>query len=112
MIHVYGADLMDGTPIYDLKPYVRYADSYPEARSGFVDERTWEPLEVEIPVDLTSCFSSEELSGLREVLSFDPRPQYHDDSTRIYGMPYAGYDVRFRVCEGKLSVVGLEKLPM
>lgn len=112
VIHVYGADLMDGTPIYDLKPYVRYADSYPEARSGFVDERIWEPLEVEIPVDLTSCFSSEELSGLREVLSFDPRPQYHDDSTRIYGMPYAGYDVRFRVCEGKLSVVGLEKLPM
>lgn len=109
IIHVQGADLMDGTPIYDVKPYVRYADSYPEARSGFVDTTKWEKLEVEIPQDVEVCFSDEELQGLREVLSLDPRPQYHDDAERIYGMPYAGRDVRFRVAEGKVWVVGLRK---
>lgn len=109
IIHVQGADLMDGTPIYDVKPYVRYADSYPEARSGFVDKTEWEKLEVEIPQEVEACFSDEELQGLREVLALDPRPQYHDDAERVYGMPYAGRDVRFRVTEGKVWVVGLKK---
>lgn len=109
IIHVQGADLMDGTPIYDVKPYVRYADSYPEARSGFVDKTEWEKLEVEIPQEVEVCFSDEELQGLMEVLALDPRPQYHDDAERVYGMPYAGRDVRFRVAEGKVWVVGLKK---
>ncbi len=106
VIHVQGADLMDGTPIYDVKPYVRYADSYPDAKSGFVDKNEWDNLEVEIPQEVASCFSEEELQGLREVLSLDPRPQYHNEASRIYGMPYAGRDIRFRVAEGRVLVIG------
>ena len=109
VIYVGGADLMDGTPIYDVKPYVRYADSYPEARSGFVDENEWKPLAVEIPEEVESCFQEADRAGLREVLAQDPRPRYHDDPDRIYGMPYAGYDVRFRVGNGKVVVVGVLK---
>lgn len=106
VIHVQGSDLMDGTPIYDVKPYVRYADSYPDAKSGFVDKNEWDNLEVEIPQEVASCFSEEELQGLREVLSLDPRPQYHNEAARIYGMPYAGRDIRFRVAEGRVWVIG------
>ena len=108
VIHVQGADLMDGTPIYDIKPYVRYADAHPEARSGFVDQKEWERLEVVIGPEQAARFSDDELSGLLEVLSFDPRPQYHNDAERIYGMPYAGRDVRFRVKDGKLIVVSID----
>ena len=104
VIHVQGADLMDGTPIYDLKPYVGYADCHPEARSGFVDTTEWQPLQVTIPDQLASLFSEEELAGLREVLAQDPRPRYHDDPDRVYGMPFAGRDVRFRV-SNKIVVV-------
>lgn len=110
VIHVEGADLMDGTPIFDVKPYVAYADAHPDARSGFVDKKKWEKLEVEIPADCTALFSDDELQGLRGVLAQDPRPQYHDDPTRIYGMPYAGRDVRFRVAGGRATVVEAKKL--
>lgn len=105
VIHVRGADLMDGTPIYDVKPYVSYADSRPEARNGFVDDVEWKPLTVEIPADIAKQFTPQELEGLREVLSFDPRPQYHADASRVYGMPFAGRDVRFRVEDRRLVVV-------
>ena len=105
VIHVLGADLMDGTPIYDIKPYVAYADAHPEARSGFVDEHQWQPLRVTIPDDVASQFSAEELRALREVLSHDPRPRYHDDPERIYGMPFAGRDVKFQVTDGVLFVL-------
>lgn len=107
VIHVRGADLMDGTPIYDLKPYVVYADSHPEARSGFVDERQWEPLEVDVPAELAAQFTAQELSGLRQVLALDPRPRYHDDGSRVYGMPYAGRDVHFRVEGKKLHILDI-----
>lgn len=100
VIHVLGADLMDGTPIYDVKPYVAYADAHPEARSGFVDEHQWNPLRVTIPDDVARQFSAEELCALREVLSCDPRPRFHDDPQRVYGMPFAGRDVKFRVLAG------------
>ena len=105
VIYVRGADLMDGTPIYDIKPYVAYADAHPEARSGFVDEHQWQPLRVTIPDDVASQFSAEELRALREVLSHDPRPRYHDDPERIYGMPFAGRDVKFQVTDGVLFVL-------
>ena len=105
VVHVLGADLMDGTPIYDVKPYVAYADAHPEARSGFVDQREWKPLEVTIPEEATKCFSPEELEGLKAVLAQDPRPRYHDNPQRVYGMPFAGHDVRFRVADGVLHVV-------
>lgn len=106
VIHVTGADLMDGTPIYDIKPYVTYADSHPEARSGFVDEREWQPLKVEIPDHVARLFDADELRGLQEVLAQDPRPQYHDDPQRIYGMPFGGHDVKFRVDGDTVYVVG------
>ena len=109
VIHVAGADLMDGTPIYDIKPYVVYADSRPDARSGFVDQVHWEPLVVEIPAALASLYSEEELKGLRQVLSQDPRPRYHHDENRVYGMPFGGRDVRFQVKENVLKVVEITK---
>ena len=79
VIHVLGADLMDGTPIYDIKPYVTYADSHPEARSGFVDSRATRRLNVIITDKLAAPFSADELSALRKVLELDPRPQYHSN---------------------------------
>lgn len=105
VIHVAGADLMDGTPIYDIKPYVAYTDAHPSARNGFVDEFEWKPLQVAMGDDLASLFSVTERQALLEVLAQDPRPQYHNDPERIYGMPFAGRDVRFRVAEGVVEVV-------
>ena len=101
---VLGADLMDGTPIYDIKPYIPYADAHPDARGGFTDNNDWKPLEVIIPEDIANTFSPTELSSLRGVLSQDPRPQYHNDPNRIYGMPFAGRDVKFKV-EGNILTV-------
>ena len=109
VIHVRGADLMDGTPIYDIKPYVAYADSHPEAISGFVDKKVWKPLLVEIPQTLSKHFTENELAGLKQVLSQDPRPRYHDDAERIYGMPFAGWDVRFRVADSVVTVVEVHR---
>ena len=110
VIHVRGADLMDGTPIYDIKPYVAYADSHPDARSGFVDKTEWKPLQVDIPQEVRRLFSEEELKGLQQVLSQDPRPRYHDDAERVYGMPFAGRDVRFRVGDGVVTVVEANRI--
>ena len=104
VIHVLGADLMDGTPIYDVKPYIAYADAHPDARSGFVDQRSWQPLQVDIPDAVARHLSADELLALRELLAQDPRPRYHDDPDRLYGMPYAGHDVRFRVSNGTVTV--------
>ena len=103
VIHVSGADLMDGTPIYDIKPYVTYADSHPEARSGFVDQVAWQPLRVEMPESLSELFSADEMNALRQLLEQDPRPSYHDDE-RTYGLRFAGRDVHFHVSEGALFV--------
>ena len=105
VIHVLGADLMDCTPIYDIKPYVTYADSHPEARSGFVDQTEWRELEVVIPQAMAVHFTPEELSALRGLLALDPRPRYHNDAGRIYGMPFDRWDVRFRVSGGTVTVV-------
>ena len=104
VIHVRGADLMDGTPIYDVKPYVAYADAHPEARSGFVDEHGWQPLQVQIPADVAAQFTADELTALREVLAQDPRPRFHTDPQRLYGMPFAGRDVKFCVADGVVKV--------
>lgn len=108
VIHVLGADLMDGTPIYDIKPYVSYADAHPDARSGFVDRHEWQPLRVEVPDDVARLFTATDLRALCDVLAQDPRPRYHDDPSRVYGMPFAGRDVKFRVADGIAHVVGVE----
>lgn len=105
VIHVLGADLMNGTPIYDVKPYVAYADAHPEARSGFVDQTTWEPLQVVIPEALAAMIPTDYLGALKATLEQDPRPQYHDDPERVYGMPFLEFDIRFKVSGGVLTVV-------
>ena len=110
VIHVLGADLMDGTPIYDIKPYLEYVDSHTGVRSGFVDERQWQRLEVEMPENLQRQFTLDELQALIAILAEDPRPQYHDDPQRIYGMPFAGRDIRFRVEGKRLEVVDVQSL--
>ncbi|MBQ6178937.1 MAG: tRNA (N6-threonylcarbamoyladenosine(37)-N6)-methyltransferase TrmO [Bacteroidales bacterium] len=106
VINVLGADLMDGTPIYDIKPYIEYADSHPGVRSGFVNTTSWEPLEVIFPESARN--TGVDLDALREVLSIDPRPRYQDDPGKEYGMSFGGRQVRFRV-EGKtLTVISIE----
>ena len=106
VIHVLGADLMDGTPIFDIKPYIVYADCHVGARSGFVDRTSITRLEVHIPESFQAIFPPENLQTLYEVLALDPRPHYQDDPQKVYGMPFMGRDVRFTVSsEGKLLVV-------
>ena len=103
-LHVSGVDLMDGTPIYDIKPYIPYADCKVEATAGFtggLDERL---LEVECEERLLAAFPAERKEALLETLSHDPRPSYQDDPQRIYGMAFAGFDVRFTVAKGILTV--------
>ena len=105
VIHVSGADLMDGTPIYDIKPYIAYADAYPEARCGFVDKNDWQQLDVEIPDEVAQHFTPQQLEALRHTLALDPRPHYHDDPTKVYGMRFAHYNIHFTVDGKKLKVI-------
>ena len=115
VIRVLGADLADGTPIYDIKPYVPYADSHPDARGGFTDSAAWQPLEVVFECDVPADWQAGGESGavhpidaLREILSQDPRPQYQDDPEREYGFLFEGRNVRFRVKGETLTVFSIE----
>lgn len=101
VLHVRGADLMDGTPIFDIKPYVAYADSHPGASGGFTDTAEFKKLRVELGDGVTPPLSE----GLIEVLENDPRPRYHDDPERVYGMEYDGCEVKFRVRGDTLTVI-------
>lgn len=110
VLHVKGADLMDGTPIYDIKPYVPYADAFPEARGGFTDTSAWEPLQVDFsPAALEVLAAQPDPDVLRtrleQVLAQDPRPRFHHDPDRLYGMPFGPFDIRFQVKGKVLSVV-------
>ncbi|MBR5956286.1 MAG: tRNA (N6-threonylcarbamoyladenosine(37)-N6)-methyltransferase TrmO [Bacteroidales bacterium] len=109
VIHVSGADLMDGTPIYDIKPYVTYADSRPDARSGFVDANSWSTLEVIIPSEIATKLPEKARKMISGILAQDPRPQYHDDPEKIYGMEFDSMDVRFRVHDGIAEVTEIIK---
>ena len=100
---VKGADLMDGTPIYDIKPYVTYADSFPQARSGFAATAPEAKLEVRLPEGLD--IAPEEREALAALLALDPRPAYQEDPDRVYGMPFGGRDVHFRVEGDVLTVI-------
>ncbi len=102
-IEVLGADLMDGTPIYDIKPYLPYVDSHPEARGGFTDKHEWKRLEVVMPERMSALFDPEDLEVLKETLSLDPRPHYHNDD-REYKMTYMGQELSFRVIGGQVVV--------
>lgn len=109
-IEVLGADLMDGTPIYDIKPYLPYVDSHAEARGGFTDEKQWKQLEVELPNVLPASLSEADIKSLEAVLALNPRPQYHADDDREYAMPFMGYDVRFRVTGNVVRVLDFVSL--
>ncbi len=108
VIRVAGADLMNGTPIVDIKPYLAYADSVPDAAGGFTDS-PWETLRVEIPQEIAAKMPPEKLGALRAVLEQDPRPPFHDDPERVYGLSFAGRNVRFTVSGGVLTVRAIEK---
>lgn len=105
VLHVLGADMMDGTPIFDIKPYIPYADCHPDATGGFTDKTGFETLAVSIPKEI----EAELPAGLMGVLENDPRPRYHDDPERVYGMEYAGFEVKFRVENGVLTVLDMKK---
>lgn len=106
VIWVEGADLMNGTPIIDIKPYLPFTDSHPEATSGFAAQTfKAEPLEVVMPECVENMFTPQQCETLHQVLAADPRPHYQSDSSRVYGMEYAGHEVRFRVENGKLIVM-------
>lgn len=108
-IIVKGADLMDGTPIYDIKPYIRYADSRPEAVCGYVDSLDESQLEVVIPESVEAQINDKaKFQALVETLKLDPRPSYHNDPSRIYGLSFSGYNVRFTVSDTVLTVIDIE----
>jgi tRNA-Thr(GGU) m(6)t(6)A37 methyltransferase TsaA len=111
VITVKGADLMDGTPIYDIKPYIRYADSRQQAVCGYVETLQERSLKVVFPSELSEkIVDTSVIPALVETLRLDPRPSYHDDSQRVYGLSFAGLNVKFRVDGHVLTVVDLQPL--
>lgn len=110
VIHVLGADLMDGTPIYDIKPYLPQIDAHPEAEYGYVQELKERELTVELDEPWFSMLPEDIRTSLCHVLEQDPRPSYQQDPDRIYGFEYAGYEVRFKVRDKVLSVCEVRKL--
>ena len=111
VIHVAGADLMDGTPIFDIKPYIPYSDSRPEATGGFTNTAGDFLLQVDFPQALLDILPQDKQEAAIGVLSHDPRPSYQRNPDRIYGLNFAGYDIRFTVKEDHLSVCEVNKLP-
>ena len=107
VLEVSGADLMDGTPIYDIKPYLPFTDSHPEAKGGFAQEQNEaiEPLLVQLPESLEQSLSIEKLNALKGVLAADPRPHYQNDPDRIYAMEFADMEIKFRVIGHTLIVL-------
>lgn len=110
VIRVSGADLLDGTPIFDIKPYLPYVDSHPEATNGFALDEKDGRLKVEISDDIIRIIPTEKQAALIAVLAQDPRPGYQNIPERIYGIEFAGFDVRFRVDESVLSVTEIQKI--
>lgn len=108
VLTVLGADLMDGTPIFDIKPYVPYADCRPEATGGFTDKTEFHRLEVDITQELEEKLPENERLALRGVLSNDPRPQYHNDPERVYGFEFGVHEVKFRINGDTLTVISIE----
>lgn len=106
---VAGADLLDGTPIYDIKPYLPYVDSHPEARGGFGAEKKDYHLNVKFPAELLAKLPQEKQEAIVEVLAQDPRPAYQDDPERVYGLNFAGFELHFTVKEGTLTVIDVNK---
>lgn len=110
ILHVSGVDLMDQTPIYDIKPYLPYCDSHPDASEGFAENVKENVLKVEIKDELLSLIPVKHHKALIGVLKQDPRPSYHNDPERIYGFYFAGYNIRFRVQDNVISVCEITKI--
>ncbi len=106
---VRGADLLDGTPIYDIKPYIPYVDSHPDAAQGYTAQTQTYHLKVECPAELQARLAPEQWEGLLGVLENDPRPSYQNDPDRVYGMKFAGYEVHFTVADGVLTVHQIDR---
>ena len=109
VLHVGGADLMDGTPIFDIKPYLPYTDSHPQATGGFTDGLAHAPLTVDCARSLLERIPADSREGLLGVLAGDPRPRYQEDPRRVYGLAFAGYNIRFTVDGDRLTVVAVEE---
>lgn len=117
VIHVSGADLTDGTPIYDIKPYIPYTDAHPDARGGFTDDAPWQPLTVHVSEEADRILQQPGFAALKQqfhiceqLLAQDPRPHYHTSTSRIYTMQYAGFDISFRVEGDILTVISIRQL--
>ena len=110
VLHVGGADLMDGTPIFDIKPYIPYSDAHPDAAGGFTDTAGDLLVEVDFPPELLKKLPEEKREAAIGVLSHDPRPTYKKDSDRVYGLTFGGYDIRFTVKEKLLTVLDVVKV--
>lgn len=108
VLHVGGADLMDGTPIFDIKPYIPYADAFPDAKGGFTTGAGEYLLEVNFPEELLSRLPEDKRDAAIGVLSHDPRPSYQKDTDRVYGLRFAGFDIRFSVKDSILTVVEVQ----
>lgn len=109
VLHIAGADLLDGTPVYDIKPYLPYADAHPEASGGFTERTPRGKLEVRCPEALLTRVPPEKRKALLGVLAEDPRPSYQNDPERVYGMVFAGVEVKFTVSEDTLTVTAVER---
>ena len=109
VLHVGGADLMDGTPIFDIKPYIPYGDCHPDATGGFTDTAEDFLLKVEFPEDLLTKLPEEKRAAALGVLSHDPRPSYQRKPGRVYGLTFAGFDIRFTVKDNILTVCEVDK---
>lgn len=109
ILHVSGADLLDGTPIYDIKPYLPYVDCKPEATGGFAEENKAYKVEVNLPKEWLQYVPEEKREALIQVLSQDPRPSYQSDPERIYGMEFADLEVKFQVSNHILTVCKIER---
>lgn len=110
VIHVSGADLMNGTPIYDIKPYIPYADCHPDAVGGFTETTVKRTVTVVIPDSLLPQIPSEKLESLRAILTQDPRPAYQDDPDRVYGLTFGDLNLHFTVSDGILTVTDITLL--
>ena len=111
VLHVSGADLMDGTPIFDIKPYIVYTDSHPDAVSGFASKPANYLLEVDFPEELRLGIPERQQESLIAILAHDPRPQYQDNPDRVYGMTFGDHEVKFRVDGNKVTVTEVIKNP-
>ena len=111
VLHIAGADLMDGTPVFDIKPYAPYADCHPEAAGGFTEQTAWQPLQVDLPAELAALVPADRREALAGILAQDPRPAVQRRSAdRIYGLDFAGLNIRFTVTDGTAHVLSVKPL--